>query len=358
MTEAVAKKNAKRGFPWGKVVRTVISVAVIAVIFGFAVPKFAGYGEVWRILRGLSIAKIVLLALAQFLNRVTYWLVYMAALPGLGFWPSAVLNQTNSAVASVLPAGGALAVGINYEMLGSWGFSDSAITESIAVSGIWNFGVLFTMPTTSVLLLLAIGVKSHQLVVAAAVGLAVCLLAGALIGLVLWKEPMARAFGDIAGDVASRILRPFGKGPVTSLGPTVVDIRRRTIDVARTRWFTLTWTAISSQLAEFLVFVLSMRFVGISASRVSLAAVFAAFTFGTLAASIPITPGGLGTGDAVYTALMTAAGASSSAAVTGDLIFRALTYLLQIPVGAVTYVIWRRKKSWLKSHATGPQSSA
>lgn len=100
-----------------------------------------------------------------------------------------------------------------------------------------------------------------------------------------------------------------------------------------------------------------MRFAGIPASQVSLAAVFAAFTFGTLAGSIPITPGGLGTADAVYIAVMVAAGASHSAAVAGDLVFRTLTYLLPIPVGGITYVIWRRKKSWLKPGSTGPQPS-
>lgn len=100
-----------------------------------------------------------------------------------------------------------------------------------------------------------------------------------------------------------------------------------------------------------------MRFAGIPASQVSLAAVFAAFTFGTLAGSIPITPGGLGTADAVYIAVMVAAGASRSAAVAGDLVFRTLTYLLPILVGGITYVIWRRKKSWLKPGSTRPQPS-
>jgi uncharacterized protein (TIRG00374 family) len=242
-------------------------------------------------------------------------------------------------------------------MLGSWGFSNASITELIGVSGIWNFGVKLTMPTVSVLLLLATGVKSHPLLVAAAIGLAVCLVAGIVIGLVLWREAIARALGHMADDVASWILRPFGKGPVTSLEPALVDIRRQTIDVARTRWLMLTWTSIASQLAGFLVFVLSMRFVGIPASQVSLVAVFAAFTFGMLAGSIPITPGGLGTGDAVYIAVMVAAGASHSAAVAGDLVFRTLTYLLPIPVGGLTYVIWRRKKSWRKPGSTEPPSS-
>ena len=54
---------------------------------------------------------------------------------------------------------------------------------------------------------------------------------------------------------------------------------------------------------------------------------------------------------------MVAAGASSSAAVAGDLVYRTLTFLLPIPVGGVTYVIWRRKKSWRKPRGSGPQPS-
>jgi hypothetical protein len=34
--------------------------------------------------------------------------------------------------------------------------------------------------------------------------------------------------------------------------------------------------------------------------------------------------------------------------VAAVLIFRVLTYGLQIPLGAFTYVYWRRKKSWLR----------
>ena len=118
-----------------------------------------------------------------------------------------MLIQTNSAIASVLPAGGAFAVGITYKMLGSWGFSNASITELIGVSGIWNFGVKLTMPTTSVLLLLATGVKSRQLTVAAVAGLAICVVAFVVIGLVLWREQVASALGRSADKVASAFLR-------------------------------------------------------------------------------------------------------------------------------------------------------
>ena len=111
-------------------------------------------------------------------------------------------------------------------------------------------------------------------------------MAGAVIGLVLWKEQVARTLGHVADTVATWVLRPFGKGPVTSLGPAVVDIRRQAIDVARTRWFRPTWTSVASQVAAFVVFALSMRSAGIPASQVGLVAVFAAFTFGMLAGSV------------------------------------------------------------------------
>jgi hypothetical protein len=37
------------------------------------------------------------------------------------------------------------------------------------------------------------------------------------------------------------------------------------------------------------------------------------------------------------------------------LLFRLLTYGLEIPLGAITYLIWQRKKSWRKPlHPTAP----
>ena len=82
VTPSCEDAHAKRGFPWRKAVRGFISVGLVVAIFVFAIPKFASDSQMWPILKGLSAAQIVWLALAQFLN---------------------------SAMASVLPAGGAFA---------------------------------------------------------------------------------------------------------------------------------------------------------------------------------------------------------------------------------------------------------
>ena len=79
------------------------------------------------------------------------------------------------------------------------------------------------------------------------------------------------------------------------------------------------------------------------------------FAFGRLLTAAPITPGGLGVVELAYIAGLLLAGrhhtttplpefrAQCAAAV---LMFRALTYAAQIPLGAVTYGIYKYKKSW------------
>jgi putative heme transporter len=344
-TPAAAKEKKS---PWGKIIQSLIALVVIVAIFGVWIPQFADYDDVWPLLKDLSASQWIWLALAQFLNLATYWLVYVASLPGLTFWQACVSVQTNSSIASVLPAGGAFAIGITYRFLGSWGFTPGETTELIGVSGFWNFGCKLLMPVIAVLLLIGSGEKSHSLVVAALIGLAVCIVAGIVIGLSLWKESIARSIGRWADHAAGRVLRLFHKDIGDALERMLVDFRRQTIHVARTRWWFLTWSSVSSQLAAFLVFTLSMRFVGVTSGQVNLIEMFAAFCFGMLVGSIPITPGGLGTADAVYIGVVAGAGASHEAAVAGDLLFRFFTYLLQIPIGAITYVVWKRKLSWRK----------
>ena len=46
------------------------------------------------------------------------------------------------------------------------------------------------------------------------------------------------------------------------------------------------------------------------------------------------------------TAALVVAGGEESLVVAAVLIYRALSYVLQVPLGLVAYVIWRSKKSW------------
>lgn len=58
---------------------------------------------------------------------------------------------------------------------------------------------------------------------------------------------------------------------------------------------------------------------------------------------MPLTPGGLGVVEAVLIGGMVAAGGDKAKVVAAVLVYRALTWLLPVPLGVGTYLWWRRR---------------
>jgi uncharacterized membrane protein YbhN (UPF0104 family) len=113
------------------------------------------------------------------------------------------------------------------------------------------------------------------------------------------------------------------------------------------RWFRLSWTTVLSQVALFFVLLLSLRALGVSEQEVSTAEAFAVYAFSRLLSAVPVTPGGVGLIDLGYIGGLTAFGGEEKAAIVAAvLLFRALTYGIQIPIGGFTYIIWRVKSDW------------
>ena len=89
------------------------------------------------------------------------------------------------------------------------------------------------------------------------------------------------------------------------------------------------------------------------------------FAFARLLTAIPLTPGGVGVVELALIAGLSRGSADDAQVVAGVLMFRLLTYVIPIVIGACTYVIWRRKRSWRDSTppplsttdaiATGPE---
>jgi uncharacterized membrane protein YbhN (UPF0104 family) len=94
------------------------------------------------------------------------------------------------------------------------------------------------------------------------------------------------------------------------------------------------------------VFLATVRVVGIGPEQVSWAEVLGVFSLGRLLSGL--TPGGAGVVELTYIAglVLAGGGAVRAAAVAATLLFRLLTYGLEIPLGGVTYLIWRRNKRW------------
>ena len=85
------------------------------------------------------------------------------------------------------------------------------------------------------------------------------------------------------------------------------------------------------------MFLLTIRLVGITATQVTWVELLGIFSLGRLLTAAPITPGGVGLVEFTYIAGLVLAGGGQirAQAVAAALLFRLLTYGLQIPPGRV-----------------------
>jgi putative heme transporter len=351
-----------------RVIRTVqvaLSVVVVVAIFALILPKIASYTSVWRTIAGLTWLELLTVILAATFNLFTYWWQMMSALPRLTLWQAAVNNQTTTTISNILPGGGVVALGMTYAMLHSWGYTGSEIALMISTTGIWNSFMKLGLPVIALAILAITGQATTALLIPAVVGLAI--LAGSLLlfALMLWRKQLARSIGDGIGKMWSRIRGLLRKPPVTEWGERAVRFRKQTIKLVAKRWIPLTATTVVSHLALWFVLMLALRHVGVAEHEISWAQILAVFAFARLLSAAPITPGGVGLVELALIAGLYAAGKNQTDAplelfraqiAAAVLLYRTLTYGLQIPLGGFTYLIWQRKKSWRK--APPPEEAA
>ncbi len=314
-------------------------------MFGFLFPKLADYGEAWDSLGDLDTTGWVALVVVAVWNLVALVPLIIVSMPGLRFREAFVNMSAGTAVANSVPAGSAIGIGVNWAMYDSWGFLPAEYTLSSLVTGMWNNFVKLGLPVIALVLLALTGDLRASFVPAAIVGVAVMAVTIVVFALLLRSDRLAAAIGERLGVVISAIGRKLHHdlGSRAEWGERAVQFRERTVGLIRQRWVALTITSLVGHLSLWLVLLVAVRAVGISESQVSWSEVLAAFAFVRLISAIPITPGGLGVVELGLTAAL-ASGESSTVAnqaAAAVLLYRALTYLLPIPVGVVCYVYWR-----------------
>lgn len=347
---------------WKKLLRYVGPALLVVVVFALVLPKVASYSSLWHTMTALSWPDLVLLAAVFLFSLLTYWLQLMAALPGLSLAQAAINNQSTTTIANTLPGGGAIAVGVAVKMLRSWGFTGSQITLMLTTTGIWNSFLKLGLPIIALGVLAAGGGASITLVVPALVGLAILAAALGMFALGMWRRELAWATGERMGRAWSWLLARTLRPAVQGWGDKAAQFRDDAVTLVRRRWLALTATTVVSHLALFTVLLVSLREIGVSNAEASGASIFAAFAFARLLSAAPVTPGGLGVVEVALIAGIYAA-AHKHANVSLDvlraqiaaavLLFRALTYGLQIPLGALTYPVWQYRRSWRRDTPPG-----
>ena len=321
-----------------------VAVAVAGSVFGLALPRFASATEVWHALGHVGWDGAALLAAVTAWNVVTYWLVWMAAVPGLGPWRAALVSHAPTAVANTVPAGSYVAVGLTYTMLRSWGQDRSEATLAMVVTGIWNNFAKLGLPVVALAGLVIDGGVDGPRVVAAGLGLSGIVGAIAGFGATMRSDAAASRMARVAAVVATPLLSAVGRPPPHDWEEGVRRFRTEAGSLVAGRWHVLTASTLVGHLALFLVLLASLRTAGVRPADVAAVEALAVFAFARLATAVPFSPGGLGVVELALTTGLVAAGGGRGPVVAAVLVYRALTYLLQIPMGGAAYVLWRRSE--------------
>lgn len=346
--ETVEHRVAPRRWWHSRWLQLVVSIAVVALIFGFLFPRVADYGEVWKTIRAMTwVEAATLLAVAGW-NLVSYWPLLTAVQPELRLREAAVANLASTAISNTLPGGAALGVGTTLTMQRSWGIPVSSTALSSIVAGIWNNFAKLGLPIVALGLLAVSGQAGAGLTVAALVGLVVLTVAVVAFAMLLRSERLAGRVGDVAGGVVSGVLRPVGRGPVTGWGESAQHFRARTVGLLSHRWVRITVMTLVSHLSLFLVLLIALRHIGVSNDEVPWQEAFAGFAFVRLLSAVPLTPGGLGVVELGLTAALGSGlpDSTKNQIAAGVLVFRALTWFVPIPLGIGCWMFWRSNRSW------------
>jgi putative heme transporter len=193
---AVTDPGRPRRRPGREIFRTAGSVALAAAIFGFALPHFASYRSAWSSMHAMTWAQGLLVAAVALASMISTWIMICSVLPSIRLREAAVVNLGSNAVANTLPAGGALAMGVSWAMLSSWGVSTAEYVLYTLVSGIWNVFARLGLPVLALLVLVTAARPGAGLVVAAAVGLALLATMVAGLSLLMRSESFAVRAGS------------------------------------------------------------------------------------------------------------------------------------------------------------------
>lgn len=326
-----------------RTIRIGVFPLVVIAVFVVVVPRLADLGQVWALIRSLPWTAVAVLAVLALWNLVTYWPFVMVSMPGLSFWQAAIACQSSTTVAMTVPAGGAVAVGVSYAMYASWGFDATAIAGSTVSTFVVGMAIKLLLPAIAVLALTAQGYEVAGVASVAALGAALLVVSAMLVPVVLRGGTIMRIGRAMAASV-NWIRRVLRMSTIPDLERRIAAFRTQLGTLLRDRWLELSATGILSQLSIFVVMLVTLRLMGVDEQEIGWAEALAVFASVRVATSVPIVPGNVGFAELGYIGGLLLLGGERTEVVGAVLLFRFLTFFIQIPIGAVTLLAWRGRR--------------
>jgi uncharacterized protein (TIRG00374 family) len=222
-------------------------------------------------------------------------------------------------------------------MLRSFGTEVKQTNATIGIASVWNGLISFFMPVLGLVALVFAGEITSGLIRSTVLGLLVL-----IISLLMFYVSLKSAQGSLwVGNLFSKLINPLRvifKKPKLNLSKSINDFRIEVSDLVKTKWKSISSTNFLVQFSMFLVFWASSAALGI---EISVAIIFAIFCFGRLGTTIPLTPGGIGTTDAIMVTMMQLYGIPADLALAAVLLWRGFSYIPQVILGLLSFIFWQ-----------------
>ncbi|MFI5099423.1 MAG: hypothetical protein ACHQE5_02745 [Actinomycetes bacterium] len=312
----------------------------VSIAVGWIIIQFVGaidWAAVLDALRRLSIAQVAVLLVGLLVRQSFNAVPLTQFVPGLSWWRSLQNDLTANLVGTIAPPPADVVLRVS--MFKSWGLDPVDGMAGVTLNMLAFYSVRFLAPALGLIALSVHGFESGQLV--AALGSAL-LAAAILVGLalVVRGDGLAHLVGRGAGRVVHRFRSSVD--PDAWAG-SVVKFRGRMAGNVRAGLARSLVALVAMVLADAVVLTLSLRFVGLGASALTVDQIIGTFLLAYPLTLMPLA--GLGVLDAALIAAFTEICGTElePEIVAGLVVWRSVTFLGPLVLGLGSLLLWRRR---------------
>lgn len=331
-----------------RIISGVLSYGVVVFALWYLFSQLHTSTESQSALTLITWWQVLVVVVLGVVNLATNWPPIVIALPGLRIREAAVTDTASAALSNTVPEGGAVATGLNFAMLRSWGFTLADITSEVVVTGTWSQMTKYILLALSLSVVVLQGAAPQG---AGWVALILCVLvviAVVVLGLILRSQAFAVKLGTWSESVLRWLLHLIRRAKVPDVAGQVPRFRLLMVGLLTGCWKPLTIAMLVSQVTAGFVLGVCCRMQGLDESMISWAMILTAFGAATFASLLVPTPGGLGVAEIVLVGVLGYGLPQSDqpAVIAAVLLYRLATFLVPIPIGLGTYLYWRTSKAW------------
>ncbi len=280
---------------------------------------------------------VLVLVVVWVLGLFVHSFVLTAAAPGLTRRRALTLNLTGSAVANVVPLGGAAGVELNRRMMRAWGIDGRAFAGFTFLTNLWDVASKLVLPVLGAVALAQAGEHVSGQVRTLSLVAGGLLVVGTGAALLLLSPRGADALGRFLETAAHRVLRLLGKDRDLDLAAALVEVRAQSAELLARGWVRMS-VGISGYVAlQGLLLGLCLHLTG---AQTPWPEVLAAFAVERALTIVPLTPGGVGVADLGLVGVLLALGGDPVSVTGAAVLYRAFVFLLEIPVGSTALGAW------------------